>query len=253
MAETYFKNEVEKFQYFQLPKWLFKEPYKKLSNNAKIMYALLYNRLDLSLESKWHDRNGQVFMYFTTAEFCEELGCSEKTVTKIKKELVTSGLLREERQGLTKPNRLYILGPKIVKREPPEPEKIPSRTVENTALDTQEVQTIKTDIRKTDIDNNKLLICKEVISYLNLKAKKNFKVDTASHQKFIKARLKEGYVIEDFKKVVDIMVAKWKGTDYEQYLQPQTLFGNKMDNYLNQPMPRKVHSFQSAVDERLGF
>ena len=253
MAETYFKNEVEKFQYFQLPKWLFKEPYKKLSNNAKIMYALLYNRLDLSLESKWHDRNGQVFMYFTTAEFCEELGCSEKTVTKIKKELVTSGLLREERQGLTKPNRLYILGPKIVKREPPEPEKIPSRTVENTALDTQEVQTIKTDIRKTDIDNNKLLICKEVISYLNLKAKKNFKVDTASHQKFIKARLKEGYVLEDFKKVVDVMVAKWKGTEYEQYLQPQTLFGNKMDNYLNQPMPRKAQSFQSAVDERLGF
>lgn len=253
MAETYFKNEVEKFQYFQLPKWLFKEPYKKLSNNAKIMYALLYNRLDLSLESKWHDRNGQVFMYFTTAEFCEELGCSEKTVTKIKKELVTSGLLREERQGLTKPNRLYILGPKIIKREPPEPEKIPSRTVENTALDTQEVQTIKTDIRKTDIDNNKLLICKEVISYLNLKAKKNFKVDTASHQKFIKARLKEGYVLEDFKKVVDVMVAKWKGTEYEQYLQPQTLFGNKMDNYLNQPMPKRSTILTSTVDERLGF
>ena len=239
MAETYFKNEVEKFQYFQLPKWLFKEPYKKLSNNAKIMYALLYNRLDLSLESKWHDRNGQVFMYFTTAEF--------------KKELVTSGLLREERQGLTKPNRLYILGPKIIKREPPEPEKIPSRTVENTALDTQEVQTIKTDIRKTDIDNNKLLICKEVISYLNLKAKKNFKVDTASHQKFIKARLKEGYVLEDFKKVVDVMVAKWKGTEYEQYLQPQTLFGNKMDNYLNQPMPKRSTILTSTVDERLGF
>ena len=253
MAETYFKNEVEKFQYFQLPKWLFKEPYKKLSNNAKIMYALLYNRLDLSLESKWHDRNGQVFMYFTTAEFCEELGCSEKTVTKIKKELVTSGLLREERQGLTKPNRLYILGPKIVKREPPEPEKIPSRTVENTTLDTQEVQTIKTDIRKTDIDNNKLSICKEVISYLNLKTKKNFKVDTASHQKFIKARLKEGYVLEDFKKVVDVMVAKWKGTEYEQYLQPQTLFGNKMDNYLNQPMPKRSTILTSTVDERLGF
>lgn len=253
MAETYFKNEVEKFQYFQLPKWLFKEPYKKLSNNAKIMYALLYNRLDLSLESKWHDRNGQVFMYFTTAEFCEELGCSEKTVTKIKKELVTSGLLREERQGLTKPNRLYILGPKIIKREPPEPKKIPSRTVENTALDTQEGQTIKTDIRKTDIDNNKLSICKEVISYLNLKAKKNFKVNTASHQKFIKARLKEGYVLEDFKKVVDIMVAKWKGTDYEQYLQPQTLFGNKMDNYLNQPMPKRSTILTSTVDERLGF
>lgn len=253
MAETYFKNEVEKFQYFQLPKWLFKEPYKKLSNNAKIMYALLYNRLDLSLESKWHDRNGQVFMYFTTAEFCEELGCSEKTVTKIKKELVTSGLLREERQGLTKPNRLYILGPKIIKREPPEPEKIPSRTVENTALDTQEVQTIKNDIRKTDIDNNKLLICKEILDYLNEKTGKNFKSTTKAHQKFIIARLNEGYKLEDFKYVVDVMYARWKFTDYEQYLQPQTLFGNKMDNYLNQSMPRKGQLFQSAVDERLGF
>lgn len=253
MAETYFKNEVEKFQYFQLPKWLFKEPYKKLSNNAKIMYALLYNRLELSLESKWHDRNGQVFMYFTTAEFCEELGCSEKTVTKIKKELVTSGLLREERQGLTKPNRLYILGPKIIKREPPEPKKIPSRTVENTALDTQEVQTIKTDIRKTDIDNNKLSICKEILDYLNEKTGKNFKSTTKAHQKFIIARLNEGYKLEDFKYVVDVMYARWKFTDYEQYLQPQTLFGNKMDNYLNQSMPRKGQLFQSAVDERLGF
>lgn len=253
MAETYFKNEVEKFQYFQLPKWLFKEPYKKLSNNAKIMYALLYNRLDLSLESKWHDRNGQVFMYFTTTEFCEELGCSEKTVTKIKKELVTSGLLREERQGLTKPNRLYILGPKIIKREPPEPKKIPSRTVENTALDTQEVQTIKTDIRKTDIDNNKLSICKEILDYLNEKTGKNFKSTTKAHQKFIIARLNEGYKLEDFKYVVDVMYARWKFTDYEQYLQPQTLFGNKMDNYLNQSMPRKGQLFQSAVDERLGF
>jgi len=117
----------------------------------------------------------------------------------------------------------------------------------------QKVHTIKTENTKTENNNNIFLICQEVISYLNLKAKKNFKVDTASHQKFIKARLKEGYVLEDFKKVVDIMVAKWKGTDYEQYLQPQTLFGNKMDNYLNQPIPRKVHSFQSAVDERLGF
>lgn len=253
MAETYFKNEVEKFQYFQLPKWLFKEPYKKLSNNAKIMYALLYNRLDLSLESKWHDRNGQVFMYFTTAEFCEELGCSEKTVTKIKKELVTSGLLREERQGLTKPNRLYILGPKIIKREPPEPKKIPSRTVENTALDTQEVQTIKTDIRKTDIDNNKLLICKEILDYLNEKTGKNFKSTTKAHQKFIIARLNEGYKLEDFKYVVDVMYARWKFTDYEQYLQPQTLFGNKMDNYLNQPMPKRSTILTSTVDERLGF
>ena len=132
-------------------------------------------------------------------------------------------------------------------------QKVHHGSVENTLSEVQKVHTIKTENTKTENNNNIFLICQEVISYLNLKSQKNFKVDTASHQKFIKARLKEGYVLEDFKKVVDIMVAKWKGTEYEQYLQPQTLFGNKMDNYLNQPMPRKVHSFQSAVDERLGF
>ena len=253
MAETYFKNEVEKYQYFQLPKWLFKEPYKKLSNNAKIMYALLYNRLNLSLESEWHDRNGQVFIYFTTSQFCEELGCSEKTVTKIKKELVTAGLLKEERQGLTKPNRLYILGPTVIKAESPDPQKLPSRTVENTAQEAQKVQTIKTDIIKTDIDNNKLSIFKEILDYLNEKTGKNFKATTKAHQKFITARLNEGYKLEDFKYVVDVMCAKWTGTDYEQYLQPQTLFGNKMDNYLNQSMPKRSTIFTCTVDERLGF
>lgn len=264
MAETYFKNEVEKFQYFQLPKWLFKEPYKKLSNNAKIMYALLYNRLDLSLESKWHDRNGKVFMYFTTAEFCEELGCSEKTVTKIKKELVTSGLLREERQGLTKPNRLYILGPKIVKQEPPETEKIPSRTVENTALDTQEVQTIKTDIRKTDIDNNKLSIYKEIISYLNEMTKSSFRVNNKSTQKLIDARLNEGYSVSDLKLVIKDKTDEWmhkvgvpdwqKDKDMTKYLRPSTLFkASKFEEYLQKALKSQHLPEKNKVDERLGF
>ena len=93
MTETFFKKEVEKYQYIQMPKWLFKEPYKSLSSNAKLMYAMLFNRLGLSLSNAWHDSKGQVFMYFTNAEFCEELGCSENTVTKTKKELKEAELL----------------------------------------------------------------------------------------------------------------------------------------------------------------
>lgn len=49
------------------------------------------------------------------------------------------------------------------------------------------------------------------------------------------------------------MSARWIGTEYEQYLQPQTLFGNKMDNYLNTTMPKRSQLLASAVDERLGF
>lgn len=251
------KSEVTGFlSFFKFPKpFIYDEKYKTLSNNAKMLYMLLFDRLELSLKNGWHDKEGNVFQYYTNEQLMIDLNCnSNKTIIKIKKELKDAGLMTEVRQGMNLPNRIYLDALNgSVESTFQEVQKVHIGSVENTLSEVQKVHTIKTENTKTENNNNELLICKEVISYLNLKAKKNFKVDTASHQKFIKARLKEGYVLEDFKKVVDIMVAKWEGTEYEQYLQPQTLFGNKMDNYLNQPMTRKVHSFQSAVDERLGF
>lgn len=236
------KSEVTGFlSFFKFPKpFIYDEKYKTLSNNAKMLYMLLFDRLELSLKNGWHDKEGNVFQYYTNEQLMIDLNCnSNKTIIKIKKELKDAGLMTEVRQGMNLPNRIYL--------------DALNGSVESTFQEVQKVHTIKTENTKTENNNNKLLICKEVISYLNLKAKKNFKVDTASHQKFIKARLKEGYVLEDFKKVVDIMVAKWKGTEYEQYLQPQTLFGNKMDNYLNQPMPKRSTILTSTIDERLGF
>ncbi|HGK1333346.1 TPA: conserved phage C-terminal domain-containing protein [Streptococcus pneumoniae] len=250
------KSEVTGFlSFFKFPKpFIYDEKYKSLSNHAKLLYMLLFGRLELSIKNGWHDRDGNVFQYYTNEQLMVDLNSSEKTIIKFKKELKDVGLLKEVRQGNNLPNRIYISAVDgTVNSTVSELEILQSRTGNFTVSELEILQTNKTNNNEIDNNNNKLLICKEVISYLNLKAKKNFKVDTASHQKFIKARLKEGYVLEDFKKVVDIMAAKWKGTEYEQYLQPQTLFGNKMDNYLNQPMPRKVHSFQSAVDERLGF
>ena len=256
------KSEVTGFlSFFKFPKpFIYDEKYKSLSNNAKMLYMLLFDRLELSLKNGWHDKEGNVFQYYTNEQLMIDLNCnSNNTIIKIKKELKDAGLMTEVRQGMKLPNRIYLDALNgSVESAFQEVQKVHLGSAKNAFQEVQKVHTIKTENTKTENtktenNNSELLICKEVISYLNLKAKKNFKVDTASHQKFIKARLKEGYVLEDFKKVVDIMVAKWEGTEYEQYLQPQTLFGNKMDNYLNQPMPRKVHSFQSAVDERLGF
>ena len=251
------KSEVTGFlSFFKFPKpFIYDEKYKTMSNNAKMLYMLLFDRLELSLKNGWHDKEGNVFQYYTNEQLMIDLNCnSNNTIIKIKKELKDAGLMTEVRQGMNLPNRIYLNALNgSVESTFQEVQKVHPGSAKSAFQEVQKVHTIKTENTKTENSNNKLSICKEVISYLNLKAKKNFKVDTSSHQKFIKARLKEGYVLEDFKKVVDVMVAKWKGTEYEQYLQPQTLFGNKMDNYLNQPMPRKVHSFQSAVDERLGF
>ncbi len=250
------KSEVTGFlSFFKFPKpFIYDEKYKSLSNHAKLLYMLLFGRLELSIKNGWHDRDGNVFQYYTNEQLMVDLNSSEKTIIKFKKELKDVGLLKEVRQGNNLPNRIYISAVDgTVNSTVSELEILQSGTVNNTVSELEILQTNKTNNNEIDNNNNKLSICKEVISYLNLKAKKNFKVDTASHQKFIKARLKEGYVLEDFKKVVDIMVAKWKGTEYEQYLQPQTLFGNKMDNYLNQPMPKRSTILTSTVDERLGF
>ena len=251
------KSEVTGFlSFFKFPKpFIYDEKYKTLSNNAKMLYMLLFDRLELSLKNGWHDKEGNVFQYYTNEQLMIDLNCnSNKTIIKIKKELKDVGLMTEVRQGMNLPNRIYLDALNgSVESTFQEVQKVHLGSVENTLSEVQKVHTIKTENTNTENNNNILSICKEIISYLNLKAKKNFKVNTASHQKFIKARLKEGYVLDDFKKVVDVMVAKWKGTDYEQYLQPQTLFGNKMDNYLNQPMPKRSTILTSTVDERLGF
>lgn len=250
------KSEVTGFlSFFKFPKpFIYDEKYKTLSNHAKLLYMLLFGRLELSIKNGWHDRDGNVFQYYTNEQLMVDLNSSEKTIIKFKKELKDVGLLKEVRQGNNLPNRIYISAVDgTVNSTVSELEILQSGTVNNTVSELEILQTNKTNNNEIDNNNNKLSICKEVISYLNLKAKKNFKVNTASHQKFIKARLKEGYVLEDFKKVVDVMVAKWKGTEYEQYLQPQTLFGNKMDNYLNQPMPKRSTILTNTVDERLGF
>lgn len=251
------KSEVTGFlSFFKFPKpFIYDEKYKTLSNNAKMLYMLLFDRLELSLKNGWHDKEGNVFQYYTNEQLMIDLNCnSNNTIIKIKKELKDAGLMTEVRQGMNLPNRIYLEALNgSVESTFQEVQKVHLGSAKSAFQEVQKVHTIKTENTKTENNNNKLSICKEVISYLNLKAKKNFKVDTASHQKFIKARLKEGYVLEDFKKVVDVMVAKWKGTEYEQYLQPQTLFGNKMDNYLNQPMPKRSTILTSTVDERLGF
>ncbi|WP_346920572.1 conserved phage C-terminal domain-containing protein [Clostridium sp. UBA7339] len=85
--------------------------------------------------------------------------------------------------------------------------------------------------------NKNLLLEKsafEIIEYLNLKTGKNFRSSTKITIRLIKARLSEGFTIEDFKTVIDNMKYKWTGTKFQKYLVPTTLFGNKFETYLNQ-------------------
>jgi uncharacterized phage protein (TIGR02220 family) len=73
-----------------------------------------------------------------------------------------------------------------------------------------------------------------VIDYLNIKANTSYRINTKNTQSLINARIKEGFAVEDFKKVIDSKSKEWLGTDFEKYLRPATLFGGKFENYLNE-------------------
>lgn len=73
-----------------------------------------------------------------------------------------------------------------------------------------------------------------IVEYLNGKAGTKYKATTKATKSVIQARLKEGFEVKDFEAVIDKKVSQWKGTEMEQYLRPQTLFGTKMESYLNQ-------------------
>ncbi|TDA22015.1 replication protein [Extibacter muris] len=87
---------------------------------------------------------------------------------------------------------------------------------------------------------------KAVVEYLNQKTGKSFRDKSKDTQRHIRARANEGYVFEDFVKVIDNKCAEWTGTDMEQYLRPSTLFGAKFEGYLNQK--RKATDRISEVD-----
>ena len=75
---------------------------------------------------------------------------------------------------------------------------------------------------------------KSIISYLNKKAGTNYKPTTAKTKTAIKARLAEGFKVDDFKTVIDKKCAEWIGDEkMEKYLRPETLFGTKFEGYLN--------------------
>lgn len=83
----------------------------------------------------------------------------------------------------------------------------------------------------------------EIIDYLNDVCGTSYKYSSKKATTLIKARLNEKYTVDDFKKVINTMHARWKGTEFEQYLRPATLFnGEKFEGYLNQKVSNNTYT-----------
>ncbi len=92
----------------------------------------------------------------------------------------------------------------------------------------------KTHKETSNIENINKEIYINIIDYLNKKSNKRFKYNTNKTIKCIKARINEGFELEDFYKVIDTKVDQWLNTDMEMFIRPATLFSNKFEGYLNE-------------------
>lgn len=74
----------------------------------------------------------------------------------------------------------------------------------------------------------------EIIGLLNQRSGKRYRHGSPATQRHIRARWHEGYRLPDFEAVVDVKCREWRGTAWEKYLRPETLFGPKFESYLNE-------------------
>lgn len=215
----YKSNETLENKFYQIPQELFVNSlYKdKLNSDSKILYAFLIDRLSLSQKNNWRDSENNVYLIFTRQEVQDKLGLSEKTVIKAFKQLSEVKLIADKRQGLGKPNLIYV--GKIIHEENPEQENLQlqncknyrSGTVNITAQELENLQTINTNNIKTDIINTDSINPKsdEEITLNEIKDKCKLNEFTAEDKTILEDVI-DGLYYKDSLKVGQVTITHFK-------------------------------------------
>lgn len=96
------------FTFFKFPRVLLDAPFNKLSSDAKLLYALLLNRLSYSEKMGLTDEVGQEYVIYTIAQICESIGCKRDKAMRILKSLEVIGLISRQKLGRNRPDRIYV-------------------------------------------------------------------------------------------------------------------------------------------------
>lgn len=158
MAYDYFYGQQsEQFSFYRIPKTLFsQDKFWNVSTDAKLLYGILLDRMNLSARNGWLDEAGRVYIIFTIEEIKESLGCAEKKAVKLLDELEKKAeLIERKRQGLGKPNLIYVKNfiSESVERQFLNCQNDNSATFQNTIQDLSKAQGNNTDIKNTDLSD----------------------------------------------------------------------------------------------------
>ena len=110
MFDYFYGAQAEQFSFYRVPKVLFtREQFKQLSAEAKILYGIMLDKLDLSVKNKWGDEKGRVYIIYTIEQIMADMNCADQKATKLLDELEKKcGLIERKRQGLGKPNLIFV-------------------------------------------------------------------------------------------------------------------------------------------------
>ena len=213
----YKSNETLEHKYYQIPQELFvNEKYKnKLNSDSKILYAFLLDRLSLSQKNHWIDEDNNVYLIFTREEVQEKLNLSDKTVTKSFKILMKVNLVQEKRQGLEKPNLIYVgkinhsdsENLRFLNRK-----NYDSGIGESTALDSENLRGINTNNINTNIINTDSINPKSDEELLLIKEKCNLNEFTKEEKTILEDVIDNLYYTDNLK-VGNITVNHFKISD----------------------------------------
>lgn len=109
MLDYFYGGQADLFSFYRLPKALFADTrFRGISAESKILYGLLLDRMSLSIKSGWLDKQGRVYIIFTTDEIMKAFYCADNKATKLMKELEGCGLIERKRRGLGRPSLICV-------------------------------------------------------------------------------------------------------------------------------------------------
>ena len=109
----HYGDEADSYSFYRIPKILFTDPvFDVLSTDAKLLYGILLDRMQLSMKNGWMDReDGKVFIYYPIEKIMDALTCGNKKAGHLLAELDDRrgiGLITRVHQGLGKPDKIYV-------------------------------------------------------------------------------------------------------------------------------------------------
>ena len=72
--DFFYEGEEDDFSFIRIPKVLFSSPsYADLTNDARMLYGLILDRMTLSRKNGWTDENGRIYIVFTVKAIEKEV------------------------------------------------------------------------------------------------------------------------------------------------------------------------------------